>query len=137
MEVLFKDVIDYFKENPRVFELSSMIPDVGILASRDPREWILDADQGCLDFLFSEYVKINDTGDGVIVEKPEFISVWCGRSDDLTAWVCRSYDEECHPWEENAWDHFGLSGDDAVDYNGGYLDMFVGLIATYVVHNRK
>lgn len=60
------------------------------------------------------------------------------RLNDFADWVMRSYDQELYPWENNAWETLGLSGDDDVDYNGSYLIFLAEIIEIYITlkHNK-
>jgi hypothetical protein len=50
--------------------------------------------------------------------------------------IMRSYDDDLYPWENDAWEHYGCSGDDDVDYNGSYLMIFNDAIHLYLIKTK-
>ena len=55
---------------------------------------------------------------------------------DFADWVDRSYDNDCYPWEQSAWDLGYCTGDDDVDYNASYLYLIIAILELYLLQNK-
>lgn len=132
--ILFEDVKQFFLEYPDEFTDSSVIFQDGLDDDydADPGYWVGEANDSVLaDIQKFPGIKINS--DSIEVDSVSvFTGKWMDHVDSITSKIAQAYDAYDDP-DNTVWEDYGLGGDDDVDYNGGYLDMFAGLITQYVM----
>lgn len=136
-EIRFAKVNQFFKENPDEFTDSMVIPQDEILTEwdTDPAYWVGEANDTVLSEIlnFGDITPVHDENNRLIGLKipVEIIwdESWFNHAQEITNSIMDAYDGDD---PDGIWQKYGLGGDDDVDYNGSYLDMFVGLIQQYV-----
>ncbi len=108
-----------------------------IIRAGEFKEWLSgeeDPFEFCLSGITREGFKLIYGPCGIEIKKESIVlkdSKVVKKMDALVEWIYRSYDNELHPYEEDAWEILELSGDDDVDYIGSYIAPLVSAIKFY------
>lgn len=142
--IKFSDVKGFFLKNPDEFTDSDVIPQNTLTddMDADPEYWLSEArDQvvtDITDYPGVSLVKVDRESGIEISPVSVYKGDWLDHVSEITHAINGAYEgldseEQNYKGSGNdAWEYYGLGGDDDVDYNGSYLDMFAGLITQYV-----